>query len=317
MKSNSGLKGTFLKKTWTLRLISAESQKSVVLKIKPMHIMVILFIAVCVFFVAIRDFNHKLKTSEVEIKALKAANEQQQLHIEKLRAEKLQMAGLVDKQNLELGDKLRDIEQKNSQIRKIVGLKTAKKELDVTHRRVIKANRGALAYKSMEKQTDSIFKEIGSSEKEVDLIEREAIAYKEEMARKERAKSAMPSIWPCQGYISSEFGFRIHPVYGYSRYHSGLDIATSYGEPIYSAAAGVVIESGYNGGYGNCLKVDHGNGLVTLYGHCSSLLVNQGEYVTKGQMIARVGSTGVSTGPHLHYEVLSGGVPINPARYLN
>ena len=317
MKSKKELKGTFLKQTWTLRFIAGESQKATIIKIKPMHIMVLLFVAVCAFFVIVRDFNHKIKTSENKIQTLKSANEQHLLHIEKLRAEKQQMAGLVDKQNLELAEKLRDIEQKNSQIRKIVGLKTSKTDLAVSHRRVIKSNRSALVYKNMAKQTDTIFKKIGSSEKEVNVIEKEAIAYKEEQIRKELARNSIPSIWPCQGYVSSEFGMRIHPVYGYSRYHSGIDIATTYGEPIYSAAAGIVVESGYNGGYGYCIKIDHGNGLSTLYGHCSSLLVNSGEYVSKGQIIAKIGSTGVSTGPHLHYEVLSGGVQIDPARYLH
>ena len=310
-------KDTFLKKTWTLKFTASNSKQSVVFKIKPIYIIVFLFLLLGVFAVAVKNYNSKLQASELKIQALKTANEQQLVHIDKLRAEKQQMAGLVDKQNLELADKLRDIEQKSTEVRKIVGLKTSKPETEITHRRIIKANRSALVYKNMATQTDSLFQKIGTSEKEVNVIEKKAIAYREEQERKERIRNSIPSIYPCDGYISSEFGLRLHPVYGYMKYHSGIDIASSYGAPIYASASGIVTESGYESGYGYCVKIDHGNGLSTLYGHCSSLIAQSGEYVRKGQLIARIGSTGISTGPHLHYEVLSEGTQINPIRYLN
>ncbi len=308
----------FLKKSWTLRFVTEHSKKSVVIKIKPMHIMVFLCAVLCIFVFMAKDYNTKLRANEMRLQALKEANDQQTLYIEKLQAEKQQMAGLVDRQNLELAEKLRDIEQKNSEVRQIVGLKNKKVATnDQPAHRVIKANRSALIYKNMASQTALLHKKIDTSEKEVNVIEKKAIEYKEELERRQRALNAMPSIWPADGYISSDFGFRLHPVYGYVRYHSGIDIAAPYGEPIYSAAAGVVVDSGYMSGYGYCVKVDHGNGLQTLYGHCSVLVAKNGDFVRKGQIIARVGSTGVSTGPHLHYEVLASGVQTDPAPYLS
>lgn len=124
--------------------------------------------------------------------------------------------------------------------------------------------------------------------------------------------------WPAPSYtyISSPFGYRIHPVYGTKKYHSGLDLAAPGGSPILAAANGTVKFSGWNGGYGYCVIIDHGNGIQTLYGHSSKLLVSAGQSVTRGQTIALVGTTGTSTGNHLHFEVLNNGSPTDPMPYL-
>lgn len=121
--------------------------------------------------------------------------------------------------------------------------------------------------------------------------------------------------------ISSEFGMRTHPVFGGNRMHNGLDIAAPYGQsihgqPIFAAAPGRVLVSGVQGGYGNTVILDHGGGVSTLYGHASALLVQPGQVVARGHTIARVGSTGVSTGPHLHFEVRVNGSPVNPRDWL-
>ncbi len=122
--------------------------------------------------------------------------------------------------------------------------------------------------------------------------------------------------WPVRGPITSNFGWRIHPVYGRTRYHTGIDIGVAYGTPIKAADGGTVIYSGWCGGYGYAVMIDHGRGVVTLYGHCSRLYVHRGQPVAKGQVIAAVGSTGVSTGPHLHFEVRQNGVPVSPWGFL-
>ncbi|MBQ2696227.1 MAG: peptidoglycan DD-metalloendopeptidase family protein [Clostridia bacterium] len=125
--------------------------------------------------------------------------------------------------------------------------------------------------------------------------------------------------WPAPSYtyISSEFGYRIHPVYGTKKYHSGMDMAAPGGSPILAAADGTVRFAGWNGGYGYCVIIDHGGGIQTLYGHSSKLLVSSGQKVTRGQKIALVGTTGTSTGNHLHFEVLNNGVATNPRPYLS
>jgi len=122
--------------------------------------------------------------------------------------------------------------------------------------------------------------------------------------------------FPSNGPITSVFGWRMHPVLGSSRFHSGMDFGAEYGSPIRAADRGTVIFAGWYGGYGNTVIIDHGNGIITLYGHSSQLYVVEGQVVKRGQAIAAVGSTGLSTGPHLHFEVRHNGEPIDPVPYL-
>lgn len=123
-------------------------------------------------------------------------------------------------------------------------------------------------------------------------------------------------IMPCFGEITSPFGWRMHPVLGYERFHAGLDIGADYGTTIYAADIGTVLFAGWYGGYGNAVIIDHGGTITTLYGHTSELYVVEGQAVQRGQAIATVGSTGLSTGPHLHFEVRRDGEPIDPMTYL-
>lgn len=123
-------------------------------------------------------------------------------------------------------------------------------------------------------------------------------------------------IWPASGPITSPFGWRTHPIFGTQRLHSGMDIGADYGDTIVAADSGTVIYSGWMGGYGNVVMIDHGGGLVTVYGHNSELLVGQGQNVSQGQPIASCGSTGNSTGPHCHFEVRSHGEVTDPMAYL-
>ncbi|HEY9688259.1 MAG TPA: M23 family metallopeptidase [Coleofasciculaceae cyanobacterium] len=121
---------------------------------------------------------------------------------------------------------------------------------------------------------------------------------------------------PVSGQLTSNFGWRTDPINGGQRFHGGIDIAASQGVPVYAPQAGVVAYSGYYGGYGNVVVLNHGNTLYTLYGHNSKLLVNAGDTVYRGQAISNVGSTGRSTGPHLHFEVHYNGQYMNPLSYL-
>ncbi len=124
--------------------------------------------------------------------------------------------------------------------------------------------------------------------------------------------------WPCpaSSRITSYYGYRTHPIYKTKKFHSGIDIGAGYGSAIIAAESGTVVSSGNKGGYGKCVVLSHGSGLTTLYGHCSSLLVKAGDKVSKGQTIAKVGSTGVSTGNHLHFEVRVNGSTTDPLSYV-
>jgi murein DD-endopeptidase MepM/ murein hydrolase activator NlpD len=123
-------------------------------------------------------------------------------------------------------------------------------------------------------------------------------------------------IYPSNGEITSSFGWRLHPILGYERFHTGIDFGADYGTTIYAADNGTILFAGWYGGYGNAVIIDHGNGITTLYGHSSELLVSEGQAVKRGEAIATVGSTGLSTGPHLHFEVRQNGEPIDPMGFL-
>lgn len=125
-----------------------------------------------------------------------------------------------------------------------------------------------------------------------------------------------PSIWPARGWVTSTFGYRRSPFTGLREMHEGIDIATQLKSPVIAPADGIVIRVGFHPGYGKLVEIDHGYGVVTKYGHNSKNLVEPGQKVRRGEVIALVGSTGRSTGPHLHYEVLLNGVPVNPYRYI-
>lgn len=124
--------------------------------------------------------------------------------------------------------------------------------------------------------------------------------------------------WPAPGVtrVSSEFGYRIHPILGYKKLHTGMDIAAPSGTTVVAANPGTVIKAGYNSSYGYMVMIDHGGGIVTLYAHNSKLLVSTGDIVSRGQAIAKSGSTGDSTGPHVHFEVRVNGEYKNPRQWL-
>jgi murein DD-endopeptidase MepM/ murein hydrolase activator NlpD len=130
-------------------------------------------------------------------------------------------------------------------------------------------------------------------------------------------KKFLPSLSPIEdGWFSSNFGWRLDPFNGQKSFHEGIDFPAEVGTPIEAAASGKVVYADVHPAYGKMLEIDHGNGLVSRYAHCSSLAVREGDLVVRGQRVATVGSTGRSTGPHLHFEVRLNGVPQNPARFL-
>jgi len=128
---------------------------------------------------------------------------------------------------------------------------------------------------------------------------------------------SVPGGWPVRGTLSSVFGVRNSPFTETPVFHHGLDIVALTGAPVVASASGVVVKSGYEALYGNMVVVDHGAGYRSVYGHLASCSVEEGAFVNRGEELGKVGSTGRSTGPHLHYEVRVNGLPVNPARFLN
>ena len=151
---------------------------------------------------------------------------------------------------------------------------------------------------------------------EASLQEQRSIELHEFLENQHSLLASTPSIWPTQGWVTSGFGYRIYPFTGEKKMHDGIDIANAIGTPIIAPADGIVTYVGTEGTYGKLLLINHGYGLVTCYGHCSKIFVKPGQKVKRGEQIATVGNTGISTGPHLHYEVRVNEVPVDPKNYL-
>jgi murein DD-endopeptidase MepM/ murein hydrolase activator NlpD len=138
----------------------------------------------------------------------------------------------------------------------------------------------------------------------------------EQIKKQRNLLAGTPTIRPVDGWVTSRFGYRKSPFTGRRELHKGLDISNRKGTPIMATADGVVCFADKKGLYGLTMVIDHGHGLKTRYAHLNKLLKKKGENVKRGDVIAQMGSTGRSTGPHLHYEVRLNGVPVNPAKYI-
>jgi len=150
-----------------------------------------------------------------------------------------------------------------------------------------------------------------------DLLSARFAAVTDSLELNTKRFASVPSIMPTAGWLTSQFSrARVHPLLHTTRPHEGIDVAAPMGAPIVAPASGTVTKVGYENGYGNVLEIDHGNGIVTRYAHCSRIDVRANQHVTRGQRIAAVGSTGLATGPHLHYELHINGKVVNPMTYV-
>lgn len=253
-----------------------------------------------------------------KISQLERDKKRVQTLLQRKEREKKQALALAESRSEELWDEIQSRDKQMDKLWEAVGQKPDRNAASAA-RASGKTKKSHNAYR-LKNQYDQLAHALNSKTGELKDLQSAAGAYRREQLRRaqERALafSTLPSIYPCRASISSPFGYRIHPVLGYAKFHSGVDLCAGYGENIYATAAGRVTCADWLGGYGMAVTIDHGSGLTTLYGHCSSLAVSNGQYVRKGQHIANVGSTGMSTGPHCHYEVHKDGTQIDPMPYL-
>jgi len=173
---------------------------------------------------------------------------------------------------------------------------------------------------SLEKETESMLDrlsgDLGILTNQIKMRQFSFQELDEYLKNQKSLLASTPSIWPTRGWVTSGFGYRKSPFTGLPEKHEGLDIAARLGSEVRSTADGKVILAGRENGYGNMVEIDHGYGVLTRYGHNSKNLVKVGDEVKRGQVISLIGSTGRSTGPHVHYEVMVNGIPVSPRNYI-
>lgn len=162
----------------------------------------------------------------------------------------------------------------------------------------------------LEKNLKQLQAEFETSSQQLSVLE--SMLFEQELELK-----SQPTTRPTDSYVTSDFGYRMHPVLGGRAHHNGIDFEADIGDPVRSAGNGLVKYAGWKAGFGNVVEIDHQNGYVTLYAHNSAFVVKEGDIVRAGQVVAKAGSTGRSTGPHVHFEVHKEGRPVNPRAFLD
>jgi len=274
-------------------------------------ILIITFLVVGLNYFITESNNLNLKITEV------IEQHQQQVSV---------LNSYIQRQSYLIGnkaDELSDIEGLQSSINMELLTLSAKFE-NVTTTYVDKYadahNTASLSYTQVEaflKDASDLAQTLSKIEDLSDTSQNSMLSFKSIKKELNEYLDKIPSVWPTDSrYIGAPFGMRMHPILKVYKMHTGVDIGGKTGDNIYASGAGKVVFASWNGGYGYMIKIDHGEGIETLYGHSSKLLVKVGDIVKKGQIIGLVGNTGLSTGPHVHFEVRIDNVPVNPLAFI-
>lgn len=240
---------------------------------------------------------------------------------ENLVTRRTHLAEELGRLNARLGaltDTINTISRRDAQIRVLAGLEPLSPEVHSAGIGGPAAPRPSwVDADPLSEHADQVRVDINALMRRADLLSQSFSEAADSLSSHRDRLAATPSIMPTQGWLTSAFqSMREHPILHIARPHEGIDVATPMGTPIEAPAAGTVVFAGRETGYGNVIIIDHGFGIRTKYAHCSKLIAGNGAKVTRGQQIALVGNTGLSTGPHLHYEVLVNGQPVDPLRYI-
>ncbi|MDB5073781.1 MAG: metalloendopeptidase-like rane protein [Candidatus Eremiobacteraeota bacterium] len=247
----------------------------------------------------------QLRNAESNVRALQALTSEQQTKLQ-----------TIDKQADELAGQLKAVQRENAEIKRLIGADhgTRKQHSFVPSRDVMRR----ADFAAVQERLRTLARASAATREDAQRLQRVAMRVLNlrraaSMAR-ERMIASIPSLNPVGGGIAASFGWRTNP---WPEFHKGIDLEANYGDMVRAAAAGTVASAGWDGGFGNKVDIDHGNGYHTWYAHLSRIAVTAGQRVTKGAPIAYVGSTGESTGPHLHYQVMYAGNPVDPQPFLN
>jgi len=216
-----------------------------------------------------------------------------------------------------LSDTLSSISQRDARIRVLANLEPIDPQVQAAGIGGPAADVGLMGMTGMARRSAEIRIDLSALIRRANLLASSFREAADSLAYHSARLAATPSIMPTQGWLSSAFSaMRAHPILHLSRPHEGIDVSAPMGSPIEAPAAGVVTSAGWEAGYGNKIVIEHGFGIVTKFAHASKLLVRTGQRVSRGQRIALVGNSGLATGPHLHYEVIVNGRPVNPLKYV-
>lgn len=232
----------------------------------------------------------------------------QQNEIQKKKVDTLQ------KQTNEMLDKMKDIDNLDKQIKDLTGIESTASNRNVSRSEIKRS--GSFFGNSIENDMGDLDKDLNQLSERVSEKEKVLPEIKGKIIEKKAFVAAQPTLFPTQGKVTSPFGYRKSPFGRRSEFHNGVDIAAPYGTDVFASADGVVVVAGWSSGYGREVIIDHGFGIKTAYAHNSSIMVRVGQQVKKGDLISKVGSSGWSTGPHLHFMVLINDNAVDPMRFL-
>ncbi|MGE5397524.1 MAG: M23 family metallopeptidase [Chitinophagales bacterium] len=261
-------------------------------------------VAICLLSLAIAYMGYTYWQSRADlarVHAIKDDNQKKDREIKKL-AEKL----------IDLETKNNKVQQQQQEIKHLMGLPVRTDRQTTSSR----GGMGGVARNIRSLDANALLSEADRASELVELQEGQTEKLLDQVESNQKYYRGLPNYWPTIGRITSVFGMRRSPFGRNQEFHDGIDIAADRGTPVLAAGDGVVVYASWKNGYGRLVQIDHKNGLKTWYGHNSSILVTKGQRVKKGQKIALVGSSGRSTGPHVHFIIEKKGQPINPSTYL-
>ncbi len=294
-----------VRKTFLVKIIPPDGYSVYRVTFTRRHLAAIGAIVIAMLLCAVGIHTYQLKVAEANVNALQALTARQQSQLRQ-----------IDSQADALAGQLRAVQKENAEIRHLIG---ADKEGKHQHAMLaVPRAGGAGDFAQVQARLRHLASASLATRADAARLQRLALRVlnlrRLASITRERMIAQIPSIMPVNGYVASAFGWRHDP---WPEFHKGVDLAADYGTTVRSAAAGTVVSAGWDpGGFGNKVDIDHGNGYHTWYAHLSRVAVSPGQHVTKGEPIAFVGSTGESTGPHLHYQVMKDGEAIDPQPFL-
>ncbi|HEY0396330.1 MAG TPA: M23 family metallopeptidase [Candidatus Elarobacter sp.] len=291
------------KKTFLIKIIPPSGYSVYRVAFTRRHLMIAGLALIAASLALVGFHSWQLRNAESNVRALQALTAEQQ--------SKLQT---IDKQADALSNQLKAVQRENAEIKRLIGADRGAKQ----HSFVVPRERARRAdFAAVQERLRGLARASAATSDDARRVQRVAVRVlnlrRMASLARERMMAAIPSINPVGGGIAAAFGWRTNP---WPEFHKGVDLEANYGDLVRASAAGTVASAGWDGGFGIKVDIDHGNGYHTWYAHLSRVAVSAGQRVTKGAPIAYVGSTGESTGPHLHYQVMYAGSPIDPQPFL-